>query len=106
MGDEVGVERVVASDQDPERVVGTSAGPADLLPERRTRAREAGQQHGVEAADVDAELEGVGGRQPGQLAGPELALQLAALLGQVAAAVGRDLRRQRRIDLRQQLGRR
>jgi hypothetical protein len=75
------------------------------LPERRTSAREAGHQHGVEAADVDAELQRVGGRQPGQLAGPELALQLAAFLGQVAAPVGRDLRRQRRIDLREELAR-
>jgi hypothetical protein len=43
--------------------------------------REAGQQYGVETAHVDPELEGVGGRQPGQLAGAELALELAPLLG-------------------------
>ena len=104
VGDEVGVERVVAGDQHPERVAGAAAGAADLLPERRAGAGEAGHQHGVEAADVDAELEGVGGREAEQLAGAQLALELAALLGQVAAAVRRDARRQRGVDLAEQRG--
>ena len=87
-----------------ERVPGAAPGPADLLPERRAGAGEAGHQHGVEAADVDAELEGVGRRQPEQLARAQRLLERAALLGQVAAAVGRDPAGQRRVDLGEQLG--
>ena len=56
-------------------------------------------QHRVEPADVDAELEGVGGREPDELAAAQRVLERAALLGQVAAAVGRDLPGQRRVDL-------
>ena len=66
--DEVGVERVVAGDQHAERVLGAPPGPPDLLPQGGPGAGEAGDQHRVEAADVDAELERVGGGQPDQLA--------------------------------------
>ncbi len=64
--DEVGVERVVARDQHAERVAAAASGPAHLLPEGRAGAGEAGEQHGVEPGDVDAELERVGGGQPGE----------------------------------------
>ena len=88
--DQVGVERVVAGDQHAEGVLAAAPGPADLLPQRRAGAREAGHQHGVEPGDVDAELEGVGGGQPEQPPAAQRLLERAALLGQVAAAVGRD----------------
>ena len=71
MGDQVGVQRVVARHQDRRARPVAAAGPADLLPHRGAGAGEAGQQHGVEPADVDAELERVGGRQPDQLAGAQ-----------------------------------
>ena len=105
VGDEVGVERVVAGDQHAEGVLRAAAGPPDLLPERRPGAGEAGDQHRVEAADVDAELEGVGGGQADQVAPAQRGLERAALLGEVAAAVGRDPAGQRRVDLGEQLGR-
>ena len=101
---QVGVERVVAGHQHAERVAGAAAGPAELLPERRPGAREAGHHHRVEAADVDAELERVGGRQPEQLAAAQPLLEVAPLLGEVAAAVGRHPGRQRRVDLGEQAG--
>ncbi len=65
---QVGVQRVVAGDQHAQRVLAAAPGAADLLPQRRPGAGEAGHQHRVEAGDVDAELEGVGGREPDQLA--------------------------------------
>ena len=56
-------------------------------------------EHRVEAADVDAELEGVGRRDPAQVAGREALLERAALLGQVARAVGRDCAGELGVDL-------
>ena len=66
MVDQVGVERVVARHHHRERVAGASAGPAGLLPQRGAGAGEPGQQDRVESADVDAELERVGGGQAEQ----------------------------------------
>ena len=100
--DQVGVQRVVARDHHAERVAGAAPGPTDLLPERGAGAREAGEEHGVEAADVDAELEGVRGGQAEQPAVAQGRLELAALLGEVAAAVRRDLVDQARVDLAEQ----
>ncbi len=85
---QVVVQRVVAGDEHHERLPLRAAGPAGLLPERGQRARVAGQQDGVQAGDVDAQLQGVGGRHPQQVTGRQRPLQLPALLGQVAAPVG------------------
>ena len=57
---------------------------AGLLPQRRHAAREAQVQRGVEAADVDAELQRIGGRHATQSALREGALDGAALRGRVA----------------------
>ena len=102
MVDQVGVQRVVARHHHAECVARAAPGAADLLPQRGPGAGEAGEQHGVEPADVDAELEGVGGGEPEQPPGAQGLLQLAALLGQVAAAVRRHLVDQAGIDLGQQ----
>ena len=83
------VERVVARDVDGEPAA-AAAGAAPLLAERGDRAGERDADRGVERADVDAELERVGGDDAEQLALDELALELAPLLGRVAGAVGRD----------------
>ena len=103
--DQIGVERVVAGDEHAESVAVTATGAADLLPHRGPGAGEARHHHGVEPADVDAELERVGGGQPGELAGAQGPLDRAAFLGEVAAAVGRDLAGQRRVDVGEQVGR-
>ncbi len=87
---EVGVQRVVARDQDGERLLPGPAGAPGLLPHRGDGAGPAGEHDGVEAADVQAELEGVGGGDAEQLAALQPLLERAALLRQVARAVGRD----------------
>ena len=88
--DQVGVHRVVAGDHDHQRPLPASARAPGLLPERRHRPRETGLHHRVEPADVDAQLQGVGGGHSEQIAVVEAALDLAAVLGQVAGAVGLD----------------
>ena len=67
-------------------------GPPGLLPHRRDRAGEAVEHAGVEPADVDAELERGGGDDAPQIAVEQLALDLASLAGEVAAAVRPHLR--------------
>ena len=62
-------------------------GPARLLPGRRDGARVAGQQRSAHAADVDAQLQGIGRHHRAHLAGTQAALDLPPLAGQVAAAV-------------------
>ena len=99
--DEIGVQRVVAGDQDGEGSLPGAARPAGLLPQRGAGAGVAGDEHGVEAGDVHAQFERGGGGQAEQLAVVQRAFEGAALLGQVAAAVGGDPVRQRAVDLRE-----
>src|SRR4029079_13665625 len=57
-----------------------------LLAEARDRAGEADRDRAVEAADVDAELQGVGGGDPQEVALDEPPLDLPPLLRRVAGA--------------------
>ena len=88
---QVGVQRVVTGDQQRQGASPARPGPAGLLPQRRAGAGPAGQQYGVQTGDVDAELQRVGRRDPGQLAALQHGLQPPALLRQVARPVGRHL---------------
>ena len=97
--DEVGVERVVARDHDDQRALPPPSRPARLLPEGGDGAGEPGQHHGVQTRDVDAQFEGVGGGQSAQPAVGQRALQAAAVLGEVAGAVGGDQVDQFRCDV-------
>ncbi len=83
------VERVLAGDvhRDP---LAPAPGPAPHLAQAGDGAREGGADRGVELADVDPELERVGGDHREQLARREPRLDLAALLRRVAGPVGRD----------------
>ena len=87
------VERVLAGDVHgqpaPRRSIG-APGAAPHLAQRGDRAGERDDDRGVERADVDAELERVGRDHGAQLAAHQPALELAALLGGVAGAVGDD----------------
>ncbi|NJP74042.1 flp pilus-assembly TadE/G-like family protein [Streptomyces sp. C1-2] len=103
MVDEEGVQRVVAGDQHRQGALSGAARPARLLPERGPGARVAGDQHGVEAGDVDAQLQGGGGGEAEEFAGVQRAFQGAAFLGEVAAAVGGDTPGERAVDLGQPL---
>ena len=89
VADEVGVERVVGRDEHGERLLARAPRPARLLPQAGPPPGPAGHDDGVEPADVDPELEGVRRRQPAQRPRAQPALELAPLLGEVAAAVGR-----------------
>ena len=86
---QVGVQRVVGGDEDGQAASPGASGPARLLPQRDARARPAGDEDRVQSGDVDAQLQGVGGGQGSQPARAQVGLQGSALLGQVAAAVGR-----------------
>ena len=86
------VELVVARHEHRGGAPGAAPGPADLLAHRRERSREAVAHDGVERADVDPELERVRRDHAAELAGRELRLELASLVGEVAGAVRRDLR--------------
>ena len=83
------VERVLARDVD-RQPAAAAPGAAPHLAQRGDRAGERHADRGVERADVDAELERVGGDDAEQLALDEPALELAPLLRRVAGAVGRD----------------
>ena len=86
---EVLVERVGAGHQHAEPAPG-AAGATPALAQARHRAREADDDRAVQHADVDAELQGARGDDRQQVAVGQAALELAALLGGVAGAVGRD----------------
>jgi hypothetical protein len=91
---EIGVQRVVARDQDGQRLVAIAPGAPGLLPQRRAGAGPAADDHGVQPDKVDAELQRIGRGEAEQLAGVEGGLQLAPLLAQVATPVGGDPRAQ------------
>ena len=59
---EVGVQRVVAGDEDGESAGAGPPGAARLLAQAHACARPAGDEDGVQPGHVDAELERVGGR--------------------------------------------
>ena len=81
------VELVIACDEHGQRLVLAASGPSDLLPHGCHGAREAVEHAGVEAADVDAELERRGRDDPPERAVEQLVFDLASLLGEVAGAV-------------------
>ena len=83
------VERVLARDVDSQAPPAPPGAPPHLA-QRGDGAGEGDDDGGVELADVDAELQCVGRDHRAQLAADKAALQLAALLGGVARAVGGD----------------
>ena len=104
---QIGVDRLVAGDQDADRVASGASRPPELLLERRPCPRKADRDHGVQAGDVDAQLQRVGARQAQQVTAAQALLELASFLGQVAAPVGGDPLDQGGVDLGQPpLGRR
>ena len=99
---EVGVERVVARRRARASDVAAPARPARpaCCHSDGARARPAGEQHGVEAARRRCpSSSALVAASPSSSPGAQGALERAPLLGQVAAAVGRDPAGQRRVDL-------
>ena len=85
------VHRLGARDHHRQAGPAAAPHPAGALPEGRLGARIADQQRHVEAADVDAQLQRVGGHDDLDRAAAQTVLDLAPQLGQVAAAVAADL---------------
>ena len=85
------VERVLAGDVERDPLAAAPRPPPHLA-QAGDRAGEGDADRRVELADVDPELERVGGDHREQLAGGEPGLDLAPLLRRVAGAVGRDPR--------------
>ena len=86
------VEGILARDQNGKPVTAPT-GPAPLLAQGGDRAGKSDGDRAVELADVDPELEGVGGRDAEQLALHQAPLDLTALLGRVPGAVRGEPRR-------------
>ena len=91
------VERVLAGHEH-RQAVAAAPGASPLLAQARDRAREADRDGAVEEADVDAELERVGGRHAEQLALDQAPLDLPPLGGRVAGAVRREPRGGLRVE--------
>ncbi len=87
---EVLVQRIVLGNQDRERVGVPATGSPHLLPHGGAGARVAGEDGGVERADVDAQLQRTGGCDRQQLAVGQLALDATPVLGEVAGPVALD----------------
>src|ERR1700735_5340372 len=83
------VERVLAGDVDRQTAAAT-AGPSPHLAQAGDRPRERHTDGGVELADVDPQLEGVGRDHAEQLARGRAALELVALGRRVPGPVGSD----------------
>ena len=90
------IERRAARHHDRGRSARAAPGASGALPRRGNRARIAGHDADVERADVDAELERIGGHDRADAALAQPLLDLAAPVRQVAAAVSADALRRRR----------
>src|SRR5699024_3062762 len=85
---QVGVQGVVAGDEDRQPIGPGAARAPDLLPQRDAGAGPSGDQYGVQAGDVHAQFEGVGAGHGEQFATAQGLFECAAFFGQVPAAVG------------------
>ena len=88
---QVRVERIVAGDQNDQCALAAPARTAGLLPERCDGTREARKHNGIEAGDVDPELQRIGGGQSAQLAVGQRPFQSPTILGQVTGPIRRHL---------------
>ena len=84
------VDRRRRADQRRQAGAGAASGSAHLLPGAGDGAGVADADRRVERADVDAQLERVGGDHAADPAVAQAGLDLVALVGQVAAAVAAD----------------
>ena len=86
----VAVERILAHDENGESLVVTPTRSAPLLPERCPCAGPASDDDGIQSTHVDAEFQSIRRGNCAQSAVTQVRLECAALLGEIAAAVGRD----------------
>ena len=91
------VERAVLCDEDAQRAIAAPSAASRLLPCARDAAGIAREDRRVQFSNIDAQLERVGRHNAHQLAAAQAALDLPAVLRQVAGPVGLDaLRKGRR----------
>ena len=90
VGADVLVQRAVVGHHQRHGLVVAPPGAARLLPDGGNRARVAGDNGRIQLANVDAQLQGVGGHHAANLPGAQAVFDLAALQGQVAAAIAGD----------------
>ena len=100
MPDDELIERRAARHHDRGRLAGPAPRAAGTLPRRRDRSRIPGHDRDVERADVDAELQRVGGHDGAHAAFPQPLLDLAAPVRQIAASISADASRALRARLR------
>src|ERR1700730_19210379 len=86
MADDELVERRAGRHEDADRTRPPSR-PTELLPGRRDGARVADEDRRLEAADVDAELKGVGAHHACDLSTAQAGLDLSTMQGQVPGSI-------------------
>jgi hypothetical protein len=84
------VERRRRCHENSQRRLVAPAGATDLLPGARQRARVAGEDGGIESADIDAELERVRSDDATDAALAQAALDRTTFIRQIAAAIALD----------------
>ena len=99
MLDDVLIERRARSHQHGQRCGLPAPRAAGPLPGGRDGPRIAGHHHGIQRADVDAQLQRIGRHHRAEFAVAQLAFDLAPFLGQIAAAVAAHTSRQLRIEI-------
>ena len=98
MTQQVLIDRVISGQQHGQAFVVPATAAPRLLPTAGDRARVVDEQRHIERADIDAELQCVGGRHAAQIAAEQILLDLPAFVGQIAAAIGPHLVGQRRVS--------
>ena len=101
MAHQILIERVIARDQDGERLLVAAAGPSRLLPCAGDAARIADQHRGVESSHVNAQFQRVCRRNAQQPAIEKLPFNLPTLGWQISGAVRLDPLAKRRRGLGQ-----
>ena len=88
--DEKLVQGVLSSHQHHGRLASTASDPSTALPGGHHRSRVSHQKTQIEAADIDAQLQGTGGNHRQQLPGSQFGLDLPAFFGQKTGSVSTD----------------
>ena len=87
------IERSARRHQHPDRHAAAAAGAADALPRRSDRSGITRQDRNIEASDIDPQFQRVGRNNTTDVAVSQSALDPAALVRKISAAIADDLRR-------------
>ena len=84
------VDGQIVGNQNGQRVFRTPSGPPRLLPDAGDAPRKTNDQGGIEAADVDPKLQGIGAGHTQQFTLEEQLFNIPPFTGQIAPAIGSD----------------